>query len=84
LAADFALFLCNATAQELDLERETIELRQARDVTAAGLAAEIPTDSPCFTFYRYDHSHAGRDISPVGMRSVGDASGGRAVSFSLT
>jgi len=50
---------------ELDLEKETIELRQAKDCAVGSLGSEIPSDQPCFSFYRYDHTHAGTDVSPI-------------------
>ena len=63
--------------QELDLEKETIELRQAKDCAVGSLGSEIPSDQPCFSFYRYDHTHAGTDVSPIGA----GAEGGVEISF---
>jgi len=55
----------NLVQLRIDPDRETIELRQATNASGDSLGNEIPTDEPCFSFFRWDHQFEGANLSPV-------------------
>jgi len=55
----------NLVQLRVDPTKETIELRTTKTATIDSLSSHLPTNEPCFTFFRYDHNHDGEDQSPV-------------------
>jgi len=56
----------NVVQLKLDTQRETIELRGAfSSADVAGVRSKIPTDDPCFTFFKFSHDYEGEQSSPV-------------------
>lgn len=58
--------------QRLENENETIQLDDASSVPAGDLAKSIPSNSPRFTFYAYDHGQpeASLGMSTTAMRLI--------------
>jgi len=56
----------NVVQLRIDTEKETIELREKfSSSNVAGVANKIPSDEPCFTFFRFVHQHDGQEVAPV-------------------
>jgi twinfilin-like protein len=50
----------NCVQLHVDPDKETIELLGIHNLSSASkLAGVIPSEGPCYTFYRYKHSHLG-------------------------
>jgi len=56
----------NVVQLRIDTQKETIELREAfTSNKLQGVAAKIPLEEPCFTFFKFVHDHEGAQVAPV-------------------
>lgn len=61
----FAGGAINYLQLRLNIDSENIDLSEAGDCDAAGLAAHVPADEPRYHVFRYEHSHEGQNIAPI-------------------
>ncbi len=54
----------------LNTNKEKIELDETNKIDIDELANSIPTDSPRFTFYVYQHTHNGQDVRSNSSYSI--------------
>ncbi len=51
--------------QAIDIPKETIELAETNSIPPEELIHAISDKQPRFSFYRYEHEHAGQQLSPI-------------------
>jgi len=51
--------------QKINIATETMELASSTSVPIGGLASTISATEPRYSFYRFTHTHAGEETSPI-------------------
>jgi hypothetical protein len=59
-----------AHTQSVDTVKETVELVEARQLSASEIASRLPSNEPRFVFFRWSHTHNG-GAGPVRLESNG-------------